>query len=268
MANEAVIFRSDMPPRGARREIAVLSTDIADFGAIRTSAEPDQVIDLTSRYFAALSGAITATQGVVDMSIGGVVTAIWNAPKEDAVYVLKACGAILACLDASRKLDGAFAPDGRPEDGVCFGLHVGEAIVGEIGACDGMRFTALGAAVDLASHLKRSNEVYGTSVLVSEDVRNIATAHFVFRCVDRSGPRGLDSPIFELRCRRGPHTETEAAFCREWDRLFAALADAGVAEALAGFEGFLDAYPDDRIAVYHARRWRSAARLVSLDARR
>ncbi|SNT11853.1 adenylate cyclase [Tardiphaga sp. OK246] len=258
LVQQLVESRSDMTLGGSRREITVLFTDVANFTAITERADPEQVMIFTSRYFAALSHAIMETGGVVDKFIGDAVMAIWNAPSEDAGHVVKACGAILDCLDANRDLNRAFAQEGWPAYETRFGLHVGEALVGNIGSADRMNFTALGATVNLASRLENLNKNYGTSVLVSEAVRNAAVSGFVFRRVDNIKPKGFTDSfaIFELRCRRGPHTEAEAAFCREWDRLYAAMVNADAPEALAGLDAFLDAYPDDAIATYHAGRLR------------
>lgn len=270
LVQQLVESRSDMTLGGTRREITVLFTDVANFTAITEHANPEQVMIFTSRYFAALSRAIMATGGVVDKFIGDAVMAIWNAPAEDADHVLKACSAVLDCLDANRDLNAAFRREGWPIYETRFGMHVGEALVGNIGSADRMNFTALGATVNLASRLEGLNKTYGTSVLVSEAVRNIATAYFVFRRVDRISPKGFDEEfsIFELRCRRGSHTETEAAFCREWDRVLAIAAGAKPAEALISLEAFLDAYPGDTIAEYHARRLRRAIQVIALrDAR-
>ena len=270
LVQRLVESRSAMTLGGTRRQISVLFTDIADFTAITENADPEQVMLYTSRYFAALSQAIMATGGVVDKFIGDAVMAIWNAPTEDEDHVLKACGAVLDCLDANRDLNRAFLREGWPAYETRFGLHVGEALVGNIGSADRMNFSALGATVNLASRLEGLNKNYGTAVLVSEAVRNVATAYFVFRRVDDISPKGFSESfaIFELRCRRGSHTETEAAFCREWDRLFAAIASTPRAEALAGLEAFLDAYPDDEIAKYHQGRLRRTVPVVAVKAGR
>lgn len=270
LVRQLVETRSDMKLGGTRREVTVLFTDIANFTAITEHADPERVMIFTSRYFAALSNAIMATGGVVDKFIGDAVMAIWNAPTEDPDHVLKACAAVLDCLDANRDLNRAFALEGWPSYETRFGLHVGEALVGNIGSADRMNFTALGATVNLASRLEGLNKNYGTSVLVSEAVRNLATTSFVFRCVDRIRPRGFGESfsIFELRCHRGPRTETEAAFCRDWDLLFASVAGAERTDALASFDAFLDAYPDDAIARYHAIRMRHAIQVVAVHTER
>jgi adenylate cyclase len=51
-----------------------------------------------------------------------------------------------------------------------FGIHVGEAVVGNLGSAERMNYTALGNTANLASRLEGLNKEYGTSILVSEGV--------------------------------------------------------------------------------------------------
>jgi adenylate cyclase len=133
-----------------------------------------------------------------------------------------------------------------------------------------MNFTALGSTVNLASRLEGLNKRYGTSVLVSEAVRNAVASDFVFRCIDRIAPKGFGATvtIFELRCRRSQYTEIEAAFCERWNVLFEDITDFAPSEALLDLEGFLDAYPDDRIAQYHAAEARRSLYSTTVIAAR
>ncbi|OKO67133.1 hypothetical protein AC629_42960, partial [Bradyrhizobium sp. NAS80.1] len=51
-----------------------------------------------------------------------------------------------------------------------FGIHVGEAVVGNLGSAERMNYTALGSTTNLASRLEGLNKEYGTAILASEDV--------------------------------------------------------------------------------------------------
>jgi adenylate cyclase len=95
---------------GTRREVTILFTDVADFTGITEHRDPAQVMQFTSRYFAALSEAIMANKGTVDKFIGDAVMAIWNAPIEDDDHVANAC----ASRPTANSMPNSSARDGRP----------------------------------------------------------------------------------------------------------------------------------------------------------
>jgi adenylate cyclase len=195
---------------GARREVTVLFTDVVNFTGLTENRDPTQVMRYTSRYFAAMSEAIMANKGTVDKFIGDAVMGIWNAPIEDVDHVANGCAAVLACIEANRKLNADFELEGWPVYNTRFGLHVGDVVVGNIGSLDRMNYTVLGATVNLAARLESLNKNYGTSVLVSEAVKQRVEPRFLFRAVDRINPKGFaaEFQIYELVGARTDSGET------------------------------------------------------------
>jgi len=247
---------------GSRREVTVLFTDVADFTAKTERADPSQVMIYTSRYFAALSDEIMRHQGTVDKYIGDAVMALWNAPADDPDHTANACRAVLACLAANDALNKEFRREGWPPYDTRYGLHVGDAVVGNVGSSDRMNYTALGATVNLASRLEGLNKNYGTRVLVSAAVRARVSHAFLFRSVDSITPKGFAEPIevSELRGELALADEVEIIRCQRWDEVFAAIARDGAAETtLVRLSGFLLDYPKDGIAQFHAQRFRAAS---------
>jgi adenylate cyclase len=241
---------------GSRREITVLFTDVADFTAKTEKADPSQVMIYTSRYFAALSDEIMRHRGTIDKFIGDAVMAFWNAPADDPDHTLSACRAVLACVRANEDLDGAFRAEGWPPYDTRFGLHVGDAVVGNVGSRDRMNYTALGATVNLASRLEGLNKNYGTRVLVSSAVRARVAHEFLFRTVDSIRPKGFAEPVevSELRGEPAAATAEEVEMCRRWEDIYAVIARSEREAALVGLSGFLIDYPDDPLALHHAHR--------------
>lgn len=248
---------------GSRREVTVLFTDVADFTAKTERADPSQVMIYTSRYFAALSDEIMGHEGTVDKYIGDAVMAFWNAPADDPDHTVNACRAVLACLAANEALNKDFRREGWPPYDTRFGLHVGDAVVGNIGSSDRMNYTALGATINLASRLEGLNKNYGTRFLVSAAVRARVGDAFLFRSVDSITPKGFAEPIevSELRGEFALSNEADIAMCRRWDEVFASIMQDGPAETtLVRLSGFLHDYPRDPVALFHAGRFRSSPR--------
>jgi adenylate cyclase len=240
---------------GTRREVSVLFTDVADFTAKTEKADPSDVMIFTSRYFAALSDTVMQHHGTVDKFIGDAVMVLWNAPDDDPDHVTHACEAVLACLKRNDELNETFRDAGWPPYATRFGLHVGDAVVGNVGSSDRMNYTALGATINLAARLEGLNKNYGTRVLVSAAVKTRAETHFLFRCVDEIRPKGFAQAvqIFEML----DHEESERSFCRRWDAVYGSMRREQPEAALALLSDFLAQYPGDGVAQYHAARLRA-----------
>ncbi|MCA6100400.1 adenylate/guanylate cyclase domain-containing protein [Bradyrhizobium australafricanum] len=249
---------------GIRREVTVLFTDVADFTAKTEKADPSQVMIFTSRYFAAMSEAIMKHHGTIDKFIGDAVMALWNAPDEDPDHVVHACEAVLDCVHRNAELNRAFRSEGWPAYGTRFGLHLGDAVVGNVGSAARMSYTALGATINLASRLEGLNKNYGTQVLVSAAVKALAEHRFAFRSVDQIRPKGFADAItvYELCGERG---DSELTFCARWEAVYGSIRYAEPAAAALRIADFLVEYPGDCVAQYHAERLRNAVQPPLLD---
>jgi adenylate cyclase len=211
----------------------------------------------TSRYFATMSETVMSHHGTIDKFIGDAVMAFWNAPDDDPDHAVHACEAVLACVKRNSELNERFRADGWPAYGTRFGLHAGDAVVGNVGSADRMNYTALGATINLAARLEGLNKNYGTTVLVSAAVKERVEGRFSFRSVDEIRPKGFAEAvrIFELR---GEQDEaSDLAFCECWEIVYAAIRQDQPAAALVAITDFLARYPGDGVALYHAGRLRA-----------
>lgn len=245
---------------GTRREVTVLFTDVADFTAKTEKADPSEVMIFTSRYFAALSETIMEHHGTIDKFIGDAVMALWNAPDDDADHVVHACEAVLACVKRNGELNERFREAGWPAYVTRFGLHVGDAVVGNVGSSDRMNYTALGATINLAARLEGLNKNYGTQILASADVKARVGSRFAFRSVDEIRPKGFAEAvaIYELCGERDGNGGSELAFCERWDAVYASIRNEEAGAALMRVSDFLHEYPRDGVAQYHVARLRAA----------
>ena len=185
---------------GVREEITVAFTDVRDFTTIAELTDPDILMHQTSRYFSALTEAFLAEGGTVDKFIGDAVMVFWNAPTRQPDHVERACRAALAGKLASEKLNSQFETEGLKPFFTRFGIHVGEAVVGNLGSTERMNYTALGNTVNLASRLEGLNKQFGTAILVSEDVYLRVQHLFQFRALESVVAKGMtrETRIFEL----------------------------------------------------------------------
>jgi adenylate cyclase len=185
---------------GAREEITLVFTDVRDFTTIAESAEPDMLMHQTSRYFSVLTEAFLAEGGTVDKFIGDAVMVFWNAPNPQPDHVERACRAALAGRAACEKLNSQFETEGLQPFFTRFGIHVGDAVVGNLGSTERMNYTALGNTVNLAARLEGLNKQFGTTILVSESVYLRVQHCFQFRPLESVLAKGMtkETRVFEL----------------------------------------------------------------------
>lgn len=185
---------------GIRQQITVLFTDIRGFTTIAENADPDLLMQQTSRYFTALTDVILLQGGTVDKFIGDAVMAFWNAPNPQSDHCERACRAALRAKAANEAVNRQFEAEGLPSFFTRFGIHVGEAVVGNLGSSERMNYTALGNVVNLAARLEGLNKEYDTQILVSEDVYMRVRQSFDFRFVDVIVAKGMaaETRIYEL----------------------------------------------------------------------
>lgn len=185
---------------GTSREVTLLFSDLQGFTSRTEGLKPDELMPALSQYFEAMEIEIAATGGNVDKYIGDAIMAMWNAPLEDPGHAEHACRSALACLRVEDALNADAGGSPLLPLHTRIGLHTGQVIVGNVGSLSRMQYTALGAVVNLASRLEGLNKVYGTRILVSEDVVRQVPGLFLFSEVDLVSPAGTSMPvkIFEL----------------------------------------------------------------------
>jgi adenylate cyclase len=185
---------------GAKQDITLVFTDVQGFTTIAEAADPDVLMQQTSRYFSVLTEAFLAEGGTVDKFIGDAVMVFWNAPNLQSDHVARACRSVLAAKAAGERLNAEFEADGLEPFFTRFGIHVGEAVVGNVGSTERMNYTALGNNVNLAARLEGLNKQFGTAILVSEEVYSRVQDRFVFRACDAVIAKGMtkETRVFEL----------------------------------------------------------------------
>ncbi|MBE1283560.1 MAG: HAMP domain-containing protein [Rhodobacteraceae bacterium] len=226
---------------GEAREVSVLFSDLQGFTARTETMDPSDLMPALSEYFEAMEHEISAHKGTVDKYIGDAIMALWNAPLTDADHATHACRAALACLQREAALNAR--PQGSPLQPLHtrFGLHCGETVVGNVGSLSRMQYTALGAAVNLASRVEGLNKAYGTRILATQPVVHRAADSLIFRQVDLVSPAGAREPtaLFELVGEAGTATGPDAVLSEElaqWQSCLALYQASDWSRALEQFQ--------------------------------
>jgi len=180
---------------GTRRPISVMFSDVEGFTTLSEGIAPEELMHIASAYFEEVTAELLHNHATIDKYIGDAVMALWNAPQDDGSHALNACRAALRLRRLTDELCERFPARGWPRLRTRFGIHTGEAVVGNLGSSDRMAYTAIGSMVNLASRLEGMNKVYGTRILISEATRRAAGHGFVTRPVDLVQVKGSGHPV-------------------------------------------------------------------------
>jgi adenylate cyclase len=165
-------LRGETTSHGSEQEIAILFADLHGFTKFSETRLPYDVVFLLNRYFAAMGQAIETVGGRVDKFIGdGVMALFGDAPGEQAE---RACRQGLMAARAMglalEKLNEKLAHELDEPLRIRIGLHVGPAIVGDMGFARAVSHTAIGDSVNTASRLESLAKDLGVELVVSENV--------------------------------------------------------------------------------------------------
>ena len=163
-------------PAGAGREqeIAVLFADLRGFTTLSEANLPYDTVFVLNRYFEAMGHAIEGAGGQIDKFIGDGVMALFgvDGPVDDGCrQALSATTAMGEALNAlNRSLDKEIDQPLR----LGIGLHVGPAVIGDMGYGETMHMTAIGDVVNTASRLEGATKDLHCELVVSERVVELA----------------------------------------------------------------------------------------------
>lgn len=189
----------------------VFFSDIIGFTGVAESLDPDQLVQLGGEYLEEMSQQIHQQSGILDKFIGDAVMAFWIAEVDGRRVTSKACHAALLSQQKLKTLRQGWRERNLPALRARIGLHTGPVRVGNIGSTTRLNYTILGDSVNLASRLEGLNNIYGTSIMTSEEVHRIANEEFHFRKLDQVAVKGRrqGGTVYELICRKEEAVENQ-----------------------------------------------------------
>ena len=157
----------DAAQRPQHRNMTVLFADVRGFSTISENLDPEKLIQVINGYFTEAVRAIIQYQGLTDKFLGDAVMALYNTPlnpqenhAERAVrtawMVKQSMVAYHENLPSERRLHFGF------------GIHTGEAVVGNVGSALRKDYSAIGDAVNLAKRIQENAQK--DQILMSEAV--------------------------------------------------------------------------------------------------
>jgi adenylate cyclase len=152
---------------GETRKVCVMFLDIRNFTANARSRQPEQVVEFLNATFGFMIESIDRQVGFINKFLGDGFMAIFGAPLDDpaaAHHAVAAAQEILVEIDRRKLADGAWPLR------VGIGLHIGDAVTGNIGSPRRKEFTAIGDTVNLASRLEQLTKEHNARLIVSDAI--------------------------------------------------------------------------------------------------
>lgn len=198
------IFRPDGKGRnrnhasqGEEKELALLFLDMRGFTARTTGQLPYDVVFLLNRFFDAIVPPINAEGGTVDKYLGDGFLALFETAtaQSSAQAALRAIEGIAKALQAFNE---KLISEGQSPVAIGIGAHLGDVVLGEIGAAGQAPRTLIGDTVNTASRIEGVTKEYKVQALISAPVLNAAGHHVPESQMISLSLRGLNTPLHAL----------------------------------------------------------------------
>jgi class 3 adenylate cyclase len=170
---------------GTKREVTVLFADIRGFTSFSEKMPPDQVVAELNSILKIMVECTFEHQGTLDKFIGDAILVLFNAPLDQTDHVQRA---VRMAVDMQSRL-----ANHSSHLSVGIGVHVGQAVVGNIGTPERMEYTAIGSTVNIASRL--CDVAQAGKVIVSKDVVSQLMGAFETCCIGPVKVKGITEPI-------------------------------------------------------------------------
>ena len=181
-----LLTKSKLELKGEKRHVAVFFMDIRGFTKLSENNPPELVVKLLNKYFDISTTAIFKRDGTVDKFVGDCVMAYWNAPTDVVNPEIKA-------FEAGLEIQQNLQQWGKIKSGI--GIHVGEAIVGNIGSKHMVDYTLIGDTVNTAARLE--SQTKDGDLVVSEAVYEKIKHKYKTRRVENVRLKGK-SKLFKI----------------------------------------------------------------------
>ncbi len=181
--------------RGQERDIAVLFCDLRGFTSFSERRLPFDTVFILNRYFEVVGHAVEEAGGHVDKFVGDGALALFGLSTDPAQASRQAFDAALRIQAGVEKLNKAYASELERPLQIAMSLHVGTAIVGELGYGSATSLTAVGDTLNVASRLEGLAKDVDAELVISDELARRAGLNLAERERRVLAVRGRSTPI-------------------------------------------------------------------------
>lgn len=179
--------------------ISILVVDVRNFTGLSEAMPPKELPSFIGSWFRDATAVIESHGGLIDKFIGDAVMAYWLGAGEsvDPKLALGPVDSALELHENARLYHGQLSAR-HPELSFAIGcgIHMGEAMFGNIGSSARRDFTAIGDCVNIAFRLESLCKELKRGIVVSEEIRAACGDRYRF---EDMGPRTLKGKAADMR---------------------------------------------------------------------
>ncbi len=185
---------------GKLQNVTVLFADLEGFTSLSERTPPQKLLSILNKYHTFIVKIIQRYGGTVDKFLGDGVMALYNTPLEQPDHAARAVKSVLYIEDEIHSFHESVEPQYRIK--INFGIHTGNAVVGNVGTTDIMDFTAVGDAVNVAARLQ--GLAAGGQILISEAVYREVEDFVVAKEIGPQQIKGRSEPVIIYKVSNVP----------------------------------------------------------------
>tara|TARA_B100000700_G_scaffold328512_1_gene446580 strand:+ start:375 stop:1715 length:1341 start_codon:yes stop_codon:yes gene_type:complete len=180
--------------QGESKKIAILFSDIRGFTPFSEKLTPYDVVFILNRYFKRMVNVIEKNNGHVDNYIGDGMVAIFgmNDEQNPAEYAVRSALEMIDEIDDMKPYLKTMY--GKDFD-IGVGVHLGNAVVGDIGAGKSKKYTAIGDSMNFASRVESANKQFNSRVLISDELYQEVKDLLVVKDFMRTMVKGIEGRV-------------------------------------------------------------------------
>lgn len=161
--------------------VTVLFCDLKNYTTISEQLSPLQMVSMINQYLGVMNIVIDRHDGCVIEFLGDGILAVFGAPHAVPEHAERGVRCALEMRAALDQLNEQWVEEGIAERWIdlgiprieCrIGLHTGPVVAGNLGSHTRMKYAVIGDTVNVAARLENLNKEFGTSILLSEEVKS------------------------------------------------------------------------------------------------
>ncbi len=147
--------------------VSVMFLDIRDFTTFAETRPPEEVVAYQNAFFGIVIEIVNRHHGIINQFLGDGCMITFGAP----LMLDNPCdNAVQAGLEIMERVLEAMRLGQLPPTRVGIGIHVGDAVTGNIGTDTRQQYSITGNVVILASRIEQLNKDFGSQMLASKEV--------------------------------------------------------------------------------------------------